>query len=162
VDVTLTRRSASGLTGWMAYTWARTRHHDTQTGETFDADLDQRHTLNVFAEQRLSYRFTVSAKFRMGSNMPIVGYFAGTPEALRLSTTRNDVRLPYYARLDLRADRTFTFDRRRLTLFVEIMNVSGRRNYGQADGSVRSTFESVGFVERLIPFVPSVGMLIEF
>lgn len=162
VDVTLLRRGTSGLTGWVAYTWAHTRHHDTQTGETFDADLDQRHTLNVFAEQRLSYRFTVSAKLRMGSNMPIIGYFAGTPEALRLSKTRNEVRLPYYARLDLRANRTFTFDRRRLTLFIEVMNLAGRRNYGQADGSVRSNFETSGFVERLIPFVPSMGILIEF
>ncbi len=162
VDVTLMRRAASGPSGWVAYTWAHTRHHDTRTGETFDADLDQRHTLNVFAEQRLSYRFTVSAKLRTGSNMPIIGYFAGTPDALRLSTVRNEVRLPYYARLDVRATRTFTFDRRRLTLFVEVMNLAGRRNYGQADGSVRSNFETVGFVERLIPFVPSMGILIEF
>ncbi len=162
VDVVLIRRGTTGLTGWVAYTWARTRYRDTVTGETFDGDFDQRHTLNVFAEQRLSYRLAVSAKLRVGSNMPIAGYFAGTPEALRLGATRNAVRLPYYARLDLRATRTFTFERRRLTLFAEVMNLVGRRNVGQADGSVRFNFEAVNFVERLIPFVPSVGVLIEF
>ena len=72
------RRATSGLTGWVGYTWAHTRYHDVVTGETFDGDFDQRHTLNLFAQQRLSYRLTVSAKLRVGSNFPIVGYFDGT------------------------------------------------------------------------------------
>ena len=42
------------------------------------------------------------------------------------------------------------------------MNLWGRRNFGQADGSVRANLQAVGFVERLIPFVPSAGFLIEF
>jgi hypothetical protein len=161
-DITLMRRSASGLSGWAAYTWAHTEHRDTVTGEAFDADYDQRHTLNVVAQHRLSYRLSVSAKLRMGSNMPVIGYFAGTPDALRLGSLRNQVRLPYYTRLDVRANRTFTFERKRLTLFLEVMNLMGRRNYGQADGAVRTNFDTVNFVERLIPFVPSIGMLIEF
>jgi hypothetical protein len=162
VDVTLMRRAASGLTGWVAYTWSHTRHHDTATGERFDADYDQRHTLNVVATQLLSYRLSLNAKLRVGSNMPIIGYFGGTPEALTLSTARNQVRLPLYARLDVRANRTFTFDRGRLTLFVEVMNVLGRDNYGQTDGFIRFNREAVGYTERLIPFVPSAGFLIEF
>jgi len=162
-DVTLKRIGTSGLTGWVAYTWAHTEHDDVSSGEHFDADYDQRHTLNVFAEQRLSYRFSIITKLRMGSNMPIIGYFGGTPpDALTLGTLRNQVRLPFYARLDVRANRTFTFDRGRLTLFVEVMNLWGRSNYGQGDGSIRANLQAVNFVERLIPFVPSAGFLIEF
>jgi hypothetical protein len=162
LDVRLMRRAPAGLSGWIGYTWSRTRHTDARTGEFFDADVDQRHTLNVFGQQRLSYRLAVSAKLRVGSNVPIVGYFEGTPDALRLSSTRNRVRLPVYARLDVRANRTFTFERSRLTLFVEVMNLLGRRNLGQADGSVRSNLEAVAFAERLLPRVPSAGFLIEF
>jgi hypothetical protein len=163
VDVSVMRRGSSGLTGWVAYTWAHTKHDDVVTGERFDADYDQRHTLNVVAAQRLSYRFSVNAKLRVGSNMPVIGYFSGTPpDALTLGTTRNQVRLPLYARLDVRANRTFTFDRGRLTLFVEVMNLLGRDNYGQADGFVRSNLNAIGYVDRLIPFVPSAGFLIEF
>jgi hypothetical protein len=163
VDVSVMRRGPSGLTGWVAYTWSHTDHHDVVSGERFDADYDQRHTLNVVAAQRLSYRFSVNAKLRIGSNMPIIGYFGGTaPDALVLGTTRNQVRLPLYARLDVRANRTFTFDRGRLTLFVEVMNLLGRDNYGQTDGFVRSNLSAVGYLDRLIPFVPSAGFLIEF
>ena len=105
---------------------------------------------------------TISGKLRVGSGFPIVGYFDGTPEALRLSMRRNEVRLPPYARLDVRANRTFTFERSRLTLFVEVMNLLNRRNLRQTDGSVRANLEAVGFVDRLLPRVPSAGVLFEF
>lgn len=158
------RRAAGGLSGWVSYSWARTHYRDTLTGESFGGDFDQRHTFNVFAQQRLSYRLTVSTKLRIGSNVPLVGYFEGTtvPEDLTLSITRNDVRLPMYARLDVRANRTFTFKRSRMTLFVEVMNLIGRDNLRQTDGSIRVNLDAVGFVDRLLPRVPSAGLLFEF
>jgi hypothetical protein len=162
VDVVVERRAAKGPSGWIGYTFARTRYRDTITGEEFDGDFDQRHTVNAFVEQRLSYRLAVSAKLRVGSSFPIVGYFQGEPESLQLSSLRNEVRLPTYARIDLRANRTFTFDRGRLTLFVEVMNVLNRRNLRQSDGTIRSATIIDGFVEREIPFVASAGILIEF
>jgi outer membrane receptor for ferrienterochelin and colicin len=113
VDVTLMRRATSGLTGWVGYTYSHTKHHDTVSDERFDADQDQRHTLNVFALQRLSYRMTVGAKLRIGSNFPLVGYFEQQDDLLFLSSERNRVRLPLYSRLDVRVNRTFTFSRSR-------------------------------------------------
>jgi hypothetical protein len=163
VDLIFKHWSTAGVNGWMGYTWAHTRHRDTTTGETFDGDFDQRHTLNAFVQVRLSYRMMAGAKLRVGSNFPIVGYLeAGGNDTLWLSSLRNQVRLPTYARLDLRGSRTFGMGRGRLTLFVEIMNALGRRNIGQADGNIRPNLEAVGYVEKLIPFVPSAGMLIEF
>jgi hypothetical protein len=158
----LLRRAGRGPTGWIGYTWARTRYTDGATDETFDGDFDQRHTLNVFVQQRLSYRLAVSGKLRVGSNFPISGYFSGEWDDLRVDQVRNRIRLPVYARLDMRANRTFTFERSRLTLFVEVMNVLGRRNGGQSDGSILADRRAVGYVERLIPRVPSAGFLFEF
>ena len=162
VEILVVRKAPSGLSGWIGYTWAHTKYDDRATGESFDGDFDQRHTLNVFAQQRLSYRMTMNVKLRVGSNFPIVGYFAGEPEALTLSSLRNQVRLPVYARLDVRVNRTFTFNRSRLTLFVEVMNLLGRDNLRQSDGSIRLNLEAVGFVDRLLPLVPSAGLLFEF
>jgi hypothetical protein len=162
VDLLVHRRAARGLTGWLSYSWAHTDVIDTATGERFDGDFDQRHTINVFLLQRLSYRSNVSVKYRLGSNVPLVGYFAGTTTALVLSDRRNQVRLPWYSRLDLRANRTFTLSQKRLTLFVEVVNVLGRRNLGQADGFSRPSLEAVFFTEKLIPRIPSAGFVIEF
>src|SRR4029079_13672831 len=95
LDVVIERRTDRGPTGWLGYTWAHTRHHDTVTNEAFDGDFDQRHTLNAFVQQRLSYRLKVSAKFRYGSNFPIVGYFSGSNDNLHLGSVRNAGRLPH-------------------------------------------------------------------
>ena len=42
------------------------------------------------------------------------------------------------------------------------MNVLARDNYGQAEGAIRNDLQAVGFLERLIPLVPSAGILVEF
>jgi len=163
VDVVVSRRAETGLNGWVAYTYAHTRYRDSVTSESFDGDFDQRHTLNVFLEERLSYRLSVNGKLRIGSNFPLTGYFTGSADALRLGGTYNAVRLPLYARLDLRANRTFTFTRRRLTLFVEVLNVLNRRNLGQLEGVINpATLTAVGYTTGLIPRIPSAGLLFEF
>jgi hypothetical protein len=163
VDVMLGRQSPTGLTGWIAYTYAHTQFHDHATGENFDGDFDQRHTLNMFVEAKLSYRMVVNARWRYGSNFPLVGYFSGTPDDLKLASTRNQVRLPPYSRLDIRANRTFTFNTRRLTLFIEVMNVLNHDNIGQFSGSINPvTLRATGWTTNMIPRVPSAGILIEF
>jgi hypothetical protein len=161
-DVTLQRKAATGFVGWLSYGWSHTRYGDRTTAETFDGDFDQRHTVNVFIEDRLSYRTAVSLKVRAGSSPPLPGYFRGSVDDLFVSDVRNQVRLPAYLRVDARANRTYTFDRRRLTLFLEVINLTGRRNFGVADGSVRSNFQAVNYTEKLIPWLPSIGILIEF
>ncbi|GMV20243.1 MAG: hypothetical protein AMXMBFR57_01920 [Acidimicrobiia bacterium] len=164
VDVTLTRMSAGerGISGWVSYTWAHSTQDDTVSAERFDADLDQRHTINVFVQHRLSSRSAVNAKLRIGSNVPLVGYFDGTTSDLHLGTDRNTVRLPTYVRLDLRANRVVRVGDRRLTLFAEVVNALGRRNLGQADGFFNSALEGMFFTEKLIPRIPSIGVLFEF
>lgn len=162
-DFVVSRRAPTGVNGWVAYTYSHTRYRDSVSGESFDGDFDQRHTLNVFLEQRLSYRLSVNGKLRIGSNFPLTGFFSGSADALRLGTTYNAVRLPVYARLDLRANRTFAFSRRRLTLFVEVLNVLNRRNLGQLEGVINSTtLAAIGYTTGLIPRLPSAGLLFEF
>jgi hypothetical protein len=104
----------------------------------------------------------VSGKLRVGSNFPLPGYFAGDVDTLALAAARNVVRLPAYARLDVRVNRVVTYQRRRLTLFVEVLNALARRNVGPTDGSVRTDGTLRGFTESLFPFVPSIGFVFEF
>jgi hypothetical protein len=162
VEVFLRRRATQGVAGWVSCAYGRTRQTDTVTGERFWADFDQRHTVNLYATTRLSSRTSASARFRLGSNMPVPGYFDQRGDELVLAPTRNTLRLPTYARLDLRVNRTYNFQTRRLTLFAEVINVLNRENLGLTDGTIRSDASVTGFVEKLFPVLPSVGLRVEF
>jgi outer membrane receptor for ferrienterochelin and colicin len=160
IEAVLQRRDPNGLSGWVAYAYEQSRYTDPQTGESFDGDYDQRHTLNVYASVRLSARTTLVGKCRLGSNIPVRGYYTptGAEDANGLpvftpGTSRNEGRLPTYARLDVRLNQVFNFSTRRLTLFVELINVTNRTNGGLSGGR---------YVEKLLPFVPAAGFLVEF
>lgn len=163
LELLLERRNAAGLSGWVAYSYGKTRYTDPLRNETFWADFDQRHAINASGVYRLSDATSFAVKFRAGTNFPIPGYLAARDGGLFVGTHRNEVRLPNYARLDLRANRAFNYDTRRLTLFVELLNVLDRTNLGLADGFIRyETGEAAGFTEPLIPRFLSAGIVIEF
>jgi hypothetical protein len=174
IELLLQRRSPNGLSGLVTYSYGRAREENRLTGEVYDADFDQRHALALYAQFRISERTAVAAKFHTSTNFPIAGYvgeFGATaerpvpddaPELYAVSAAPNGARLPAYARLDLRATRTFVFTRRRLTLFVELMNVTGKTNWRATGGFITPDGEIHQLVKPLVPFVPSAGMLVEF
>jgi len=163
IELFAQRLDANGFSGWVSYAYGKNRYRDEVNGESFWGDLDQRHTMNVYGLYRLSPRLSVGAKLRMGSNFPAPGFYREADGRYFIGTTRNDVRLPSFARLDLRANRTFTWSTRRLTLFAEVINVLNRENLRYHPPSIDSrTFEARRLFESLLPVVPSAGLLIEF
>ena len=128
VEVLVQRKSPNGLAGWISYSYGRNRYTDRVTRESFWGDLDQRHTLNVYLFYRKSDRVSISAKVRAGSNVPAPGYYSEHDGTYFVSDVRNTERLPVYSRVDLRANRTYAWGQRRLTVFAEIMNVLDRDN----------------------------------
>jgi hypothetical protein len=76
---------------------------------------------------------------------------------------RNALRLPGYGRLDLRANRTFSWSRRRLTLFAEVINVLNQDNVRFSPPRINNTTRQVTrLFDSLVPVVPSAGILFEF
>ena len=176
VEAILRRDAPDSLAGWIAYAYAQHRYEDEVTSERFWSDYDQRHSLSAYALYRLSNRSSLGAKFRYGSNYPITGYvgrqafspnapplFGGErPLFFGLTDQRNTLRLPAYARLDVRADRTVSWSERRVTLFVEVANVLNRRNVRNVPYSVGRNGQLTDVTDSLLPIVPSAGFVIEF
>ena len=169
VELVVQRRSPNGLSGWVAYNLASTRYRNTSTDEEFAADYDQRHTLNVYGVYRFSDRTSFSSRFRAGSNFPVAGYFesratsSGPSVAHFLSTTRNTVRVPVYSRLDVRANRTFSWRATRLTLFAEVLNLYARDNVRAAGPGINGiTHQVFGLFDSMFPLIPSAGLSLEF
>jgi hypothetical protein len=84
-ELTLQRSDLNGRSGWISYAYGRARYDDAITGESYWGDYDQRHTVNVFGQYRLSGRTRLSIKFRRGSNVPVAGYFSERDGGLYLS-----------------------------------------------------------------------------
>jgi CarboxypepD_reg-like domain len=176
VEAVLRRDAPDSVSGWIAYAYSQHRYDDVVTGERFWSDHDQRHSLSAYALYRLSSRSSLGAKFRYGSNYPIRGYvgrqsfspnapalFGGErPLFFGLTDLRNTLRLPAYARLDVRADRNVSWSARRVTLFVEVANVLNRRNERNVPYSVGRAGQLNGVTDSLLPIVPSAGFVIEF
>ena len=163
VEVLVQRRSNNGLSGWLSYSYGVNRYDDSTTGERFDGDVDQRHTFNAYGLYRVTDRFSLAAKLRFGSNVPAVGYWEQRGPEYFVGTTRNALRVPDYARLDLRANRTFNWQAMRMTLFVEVLNVFARDNVRFTSPGINvRTRQAFGLFESMIPIVPSAGVLIEF
>ena len=76
LELVFQRRVPRGVSGWLSYSYSRTRDADTRTGEQFWGDADQRNTLNAYALYRHSERTSFIVKLRVGSNFPVTGYYA--------------------------------------------------------------------------------------
>jgi outer membrane cobalamin receptor len=163
IELVVNLRTARGLSGSAAYSYGMTRYTDVERGETFWADLDQRHALTVAGMYRLSDRTSVGALLRASSGLPIPAYLSDRDGHLFVADRRNAVRLPPYARMDLRAERRFTRGDRHLTLFAELVNMANRTNLGIGNGVVnRVTGEAVEFTDGLFRRRAAAGILVEF
>jgi hypothetical protein len=162
-ELLLQRSAPTGLSGWIAYSYGKTRATDLERRETYWADFDQRHGVAAAAIYPLSGRTMVALRFRAGSNFPIAGYFSRRDDLLFVGERRNDARFPFYARLDLHASRTYEYSSHRVMVFIDVVNVLNRANVGPAAGWIdRSTGRAIGFSRPLFPRLPSAGLSIEF
>ncbi|MCU1294756.1 MAG: TonB-dependent receptor, partial [Bryobacterales bacterium] len=74
LEVLLQRNLSSGITGWLSYSYGRSRMRDGATGDTFLSDYDQRHTINAYANYPVRPSINLSARWTYGSGFPVPGY----------------------------------------------------------------------------------------
>lgn len=98
---------------------------------------------------------------RASAPLPLFGGGAA-PLFYELTGERNGRRLPAYARLDVRADRSFTWASRRVTVFAEVANALNRRNVRNVPYGVDRQGRVYGPTDSLMPIVPSAGFIVEF
>lgn len=162
-EITVQRRSANKLAGWISYGYSRTKLTDGQDKLAFVSDSDQRHTLNVYGNYRFTDTWNFSSAWRYGSGQPVPGFFGRDSQGYFLVNQRNQIRLPFYSRVDVRLSKAFLFQKAKLTLTAEVLNLLNRNNVRYAgfelyffDGRVQ------GQLQRVLPILPSAGIVIEF
>ena len=161
----LQRRSENRLSGWIGYTYTQARFRfyavplppplpvygfDTPYTPT---EQDQPHTANVFGSFRLTPSIRLSAKALYGSGFP--GFTSTAPT--------QTLRVGPYERLDLRGEKSWTFQNWKLSLYTELLNVTdhdNRRFSGSYSDPV--TGKTIILTNPGLPFIPTAGLGFDF
>lgn len=172
--------------GWLAYTLSRSRVEavpgasmggppesgdvlaEERAVEEFAADFDQTHILTLVGQWVLPWKLEAGFRFRYVTGNPYTPYdeaavFVDTDaDAYQTSAgnvARNSARYPAFHQLDVRIDRTFTFDLWTLTAYLEVINAYNHKN-------VESYQYDYRYREKtplsLLPIVPILGVKGEF
>jgi hypothetical protein len=147
VEVMVRRKAQGRFFGWLSYTLLRSERY--RRALQFDAsaavvedvtawlpfDFDQTHVLHLTAGVTLPRGFKVSAGFHVNSGRPESGVVSSraqqpgvdpsslTPTWVPVSLAR-EPRLPPFARLDVRASKTWVFDDFLLEASLDVLNAS--------------------------------------
>jgi hypothetical protein len=106
----------------------------------------------------------LSAKWSYGSGFPVPGFFEQRGGIYYLTAVRNQARLGQYSRTDLRINKQKVFDRWKMTIYGEVVNVFNRGNYrfDSYDGFNARTGQAYLSFAKMFPILPSAGLMVEF
>ncbi len=164
VEFFLQRRTANRWNGWVSYSLNYADMRDGVTGIHFPSDQDQRHTMNAYVGYRIRPSVNLSTKWTYGSGFPVPGFFRRSGDTYVLAAERNGARLDPYQRTDVRINKSKTFDRRKMTIYAEVVNVFNRPNYrfDSYNGYDPATRQSYLSFSNLFPVLPAAGIMFEF
>jgi hypothetical protein len=119
--------------GWIAYTLSRSERQD-HPGEPWHPYLyDQTNILTLLGSYILPRGFQVGARYRYVTGdpyTPITGaYFDSNIDTYTPIYGQSfSARLPAFNQLDLRVDKTWTFDRWRIAVYLDVQNTTRATN----------------------------------
>ncbi|MCS7229331.1 MAG: TonB-dependent receptor [Candidatus Kryptonium sp.] len=170
----------SKIHGWFSYSFsvARRKIYDVELPFIFD----QRHTVNIVLNWKISRKFDLSMTWMYGSNYPYTEPIGVKPRifvsdtAVKIMTIRNKVvldldyggfrnflnsRKPPYHRLDVRITYNARFWGANWSFYLDVMNVYNRKNVVGYDFSI-----SNGQIKRrpvtMLPILPTLGISVKF
>ena len=163
-EISVQRRSANRLAGWISYAFERSRRRDLVTGEVYNSDFEQRHTANIYGSYRFTETWNLSAKARFGSGFPIPGYAERREAGYFLASERNRERIPYYNRIDVRLNKAFFLEKKKISLYVEVLNILNHENvrFDQTFGVNTTTRRLSLSQDTMFPILPIAGIVIDF
>jgi len=177
VQLILQRRSSNRLSGWIGYTLLKAQAQRYSVSipvppfQLVGSDFyyptleDQRHNVNMFASYRLRPTLNLSGKFLFGSGYPIPsGTYVPVGNGQFIATGINTTRLDPYVRLDVRADKDWAFQRWKLTLYGEVLNLTDHYNgrFAYESGIDPTTGKVLVKTLQGLPITPTVGLVAQF
>ena len=150
--------------GWIAYTFSRSDRIDRPGAALRLFDFDQTHNLTAVAGYKLGRGWQVGLRFRLISGNPITpvtgsSYLATTDSYLPIYGATNTARAPAFSQLDVRVDKTWTYDAWTLSAYLDVLNATNHR-------SIEGDAWSYDFSQRArvegLPILPTLGLKAAF
>jgi TonB family protein len=146
--------------GWVAYTLSRSDRID-RPGEPHRLfDFDQTHNLTVIASYKLGGGWQIGGRLRLISgnpDTPVIGarYLANFDAYVPIYGATNSLRVPTFHQLDVRIDKTWTFDAWMLDAYLDVLNAYNHRSI---EGSAYSYDYSQHAYFEGLPVIPTLGL----
>ena len=160
LELFIRRKITEHFFGWIAYTlsWSEERRHGDS--RYFWTTFDQRHILSAVAQYKFGNGWELGARFRLTTGNPATPYVGSTFDAdtqgyRGISGDPGSIRTGTFHQLDVRADKTWLFDRWSLGIYLDIQNIYNASNAEFVTNDYR--FRTQGVVAGL-PFLPVLGI----
>lgn len=158
---TLVRRElANQVFGWVAYTIMRSERKNDAASDYRLFDYDQTHVLSTVLVWTPFKGFEVGSRFRLSSGYPrtrvISTYYDARRDRVQpVFGEHNGIRIPMFMQLDLRVSQAFKLGDTELSAYVEVQNVTNRKNTEEIVYS--PDFSRRGKIQSL-PILPVAGL----
>ena len=132
-QVLLRQEVKKGFFGWLTYSLIRSERRDHPGLPYRLFDFDQTHVFGILASYDLGHGWEVGARFRYTSGMPrtpVVGAFLDNNSGLYepIFGAHNSIRIPSFYQLDARVERAIVMRRVKVSLFLDLQNLTNRKN----------------------------------
>ena len=160
LELTLKARFGERFFGWIAYTFQRSFRTDGFGRPERRFNYDQPHLLTVVGTWNFTRNWSAGGRLRFVSGNPTTPVTGSVLDAssgayVPLYGAVNSDRLPPFTQLDLRVDRTWTYQKWKLDLYLDVQNVT---NHGNAEGLSYSYDYSQKSTLTGLPILPILGL----
>lgn len=150
--------------GWIAYTISRAVRKNAPDQPERVFDYDQTHNLTVLGSYDLGRGWRLGGKFRYVTGNPYTPCTGGVLNAAAgsydcIQGVPNSRRIPSFNQLDVRVDKTWTFDSYKITAYLDVQNIYNRSNAEGVSYNYRYTKPEW---QTGLPIIPSLGVRGEF
>ncbi|ACY13052.1 TonB-dependent receptor domain-containing protein [Haliangium ochraceum] len=159
-ELMVQREVTQNLYGWLAYTLSYSRNRERPEDPETPTFFDQRHVLNAVASYRFDNGWEIGGRFRLGTGRPITPIDSGTfigdetdydPYPGEMLSERRKT----FHQLDLRAEKTWTFNYFTMAAYLDIQNVFNVTNEEGVQRDYRFRREAP---VQSIPILPTLGV----
>jgi len=164
VQVLLRQELMKGFFGWLTYSYSRSERRDHPGLAYRLFDQDQTHVLALLASYDLGKGFEVGSRFRYSTGMPrtpVVGSYLNSLSGYYepVFGAQNSTRIPAFYQLDVRGEKGFVMQRMKLSVFIDMQNVTNRKNPEEIVYS--QDYTQKGYITGL-PTLAVAGARLEF